>query len=83
MKIFKYIRRVFGFQSEIRQRFYPDGQLISQRSYKSNKLNGPFMEYYPNGHLQREGSYKSNRPDGEWKYMLKILKENVCPTPSH
>lgn len=67
MKLFDYINRALGIQTDVRQCYYPDGQLASERSYKGDKLNGPFKDYHPNGQLQREGEYKNGRPDGEWK----------------
>ena len=43
-----------------------DGTLKQERTYKNDKLEGPFKDYFL-GELQEEGTYKNGKKDGPYK----------------
>ena len=43
------------------KRFYPNGNLESEITYKDGKLEGLVKRYYDNGNLKVEGTYKGGK----------------------
>jgi len=50
------------------ERYYYNGNIMYQVSYRSNKLDGTIVFYYPNGQVQNIDNYKKGRRSG--KYIL-------------
>ena len=64
--------------SEVKEKYYPDGQLESKISYLNNIPHGLCEWWYPNGQLssrtnyinsQRHGLYERWHPNGQLKYQ--------------
>lgn len=53
--------------TEIRKKYYPNGQLEEVASYKGEKLHGPYKAYFENGQIRDDGNYENNRMIGIWK----------------
>lgn len=54
--------------TEIKKKYYPNGQLEEVASYKGDKLHGPYKAYFENGQIRAEERYKNNRKIGVCKY---------------
>jgi antitoxin component YwqK of YwqJK toxin-antitoxin module len=48
------------------KRYYPDGTLKSEITYKNNIPSGPYTTYYSSGVKEEEGNWKMNRNTGEF-----------------
>ena len=48
----------------IMKRFYPNGNLMVEATYKDGKLEGLGKLYYENGNLKDETTFKDGKPEG-------------------
>lgn len=48
------------------KRYYPDGTLKSEITYKNNIPSGPYTTYYASGVKEEEGNWKLNRNTGDF-----------------
>ena len=49
------------------KRYYDNGQLERQGTYKDGKPDGPVKTYHDNGQFRTEENYKDGKEDGLWK----------------
>ena len=58
---------IFNFfkKNKIEKKFYENGQLKNEASYKSGKKNGPERGYYENGELHYECEWKNGKQHGK------------------
>ena len=50
------------------KKYFPNGKLQNEITYKSGRPNGHAKIYYKNGNLKEEGLWKSNKWIGNYKY---------------
>lgn len=60
----------------VEKRYYDNGKLEAEISFKDGKLEGDNKEYYENGNLKTEASYKNDKLEGieKWYYKNGNLK---------
>lgn len=51
----------------VNKKYYENGTLMEEATYKNNKLNGSYKRYYDNGRLWEELNYVDERIDGRDK----------------
>lgn len=51
------------------KKYFPDGELMTEGTYKNDVLVGKFTLYHPNGKIQVKGKYKNGRQIGNWEYF--------------
>jgi len=55
---------------ETRIEYFENGNIRSKASYKSGKLNGPYIEYFENSRdITAKGNYKDGKRDGYWEFF--------------
>jgi antitoxin component YwqK of YwqJK toxin-antitoxin module len=47
-----------------KKKYYSDGQLLSEATYKAFRKHGPYREYHPNGQIKVEATFKEGRLHG-------------------
>jgi len=63
------IEYVNGIKEGPYKKYFPDGELMTEGTYKNDVLEGKFLLYYPNGKIQVKGKYKNGRQIGNWEYF--------------
>jgi antitoxin component YwqK of YwqJK toxin-antitoxin module len=68
---------LINVENGICKKWYENGQLHSEGTFKGNKLNGSCKNWYRNGKLQEECTYKNGKLDGLYRqwYSNGQLKE--------
>ena len=68
------------------KKFYPEGQLKEEISFRNNIEEGPFTEYHPNGNIHWKGTYRNGDNEvGELKEFDEsgiLIKTMFCDSMS-
>ena len=55
-----------GSKDGIVSRWFENGQIQREVSYKDGKFDGKWAEWFENGQISSEEHYKDDKEDGEW-----------------
>ena len=71
---FSGIGYVYGEETEVRRGYWDNGELKSEASFKSGKLDGKATAWYENGKKRNETHFKNGEVDGlliDWYHLEK------------
>lgn len=54
--------------SEVEKKYYENGNIKEEITFKNGKREGPAKIYYENGALQIQGTYKNGKPEGTYAF---------------
>lgn len=77
------IAREYAFHEGVAKKYYPDGTLWTEMTWKDGRLDGPAKTYYTNGQLCEEGWWQHSGWIGGYKLYSKngkLLQEIPQPT---
>lgn len=64
---------ITNYQMDIKEgpfiKYFPDGKLMSEGTYKNDQLEGNYIVYYDNGKTEIKGKYKNGIQVGKWQYF--------------
>lgn len=58
-----------GLKEGAFQKFFKNGQIMTEGTYKDDLLEGEFILYYSNGNIEQKGKYTKGVQTGKWQYF--------------
>lgn len=73
------LAETIGYQDGIKhgvfKKYFPDGAIMIDGSYKNNQFDGDYTVYYSDGIIEVKGKYMEGKKIGEWEYFDETGKQ--------